>query len=204
MYADHVMATPYTVTGSIGVIGNWFYDNGFNNKIGFDIDILKRGSHADMFSGFIIPYRDLTAREEERFKANITDIYDVFVYKVARSRGMGVDEVEAVAQGRIFSGTRAMEAGLVDSVGGLPDALRVARELAGIKEGRTVKYREYPRPTFIDQFINRFPVLAGLPFFERLFGGGRGGAAEAVEDIRYRLENNGRAMPVLSLEWGLR
>jgi protease-4 len=204
MNANHIMATPYTITGSIGVIGNWFYDNGLNNKIGFNIDILQRGAHADLFSGFLIPYRNMTEQEEGRFKTYMTDIYDTFVYKVSQSRGMKKEEVEAVAQGRIFSGTRAFEAGLIDSVGGLPDALRVARELAGIKEGKAVKYDEYPKPTFMESLINRFPVLAKLPWFAGFAENGKGGMAGTIEDIRYRIENNGEVMPILPLEWVLK
>jgi protease-4 len=198
MYADHVMATPYTITGSIGVIGSWCYDNGLNNKIGFNVDVLKRGAHADLFTGFLFPYRNLTAQEEERFKSHIMDLYDVFVNKVSWSRDMKREEVEAVAQGRIFSGMRALEAGLTDSVGGLSDALRVARELAGIKEGSAVRYNEYPKPTFMENLMDRFPALA------KIFGGGsKSGAAGIIDEIRYRIENNGQVMPILPLEWGL-
>jgi protease-4 len=183
MNASHIMATPYTITGSIGVIGNWFYDKGLNEKLGISIDTLKRGEHSDLYTGVILPQRDLSADEEERYKTYILNLYDIFVTKAARGRGMEKEKVEAAAQGRIFSGVRALEAGLIDSIGGLSDALRTARELAGIPENRQVRYEEYPKPKFIDRLLENFPETGVI----------------SSKDIRYRLENNGKIMPILPL-----
>lgn len=144
--ASHVMATPYTITGSIGVIGSWFYDNGLGNKLGFSIEVLKRGAHSDLMTGILLPYRNLNAQEEEQYKKYILDLYSIFIDKVAIGRGMERAEVETIAQGRIFSGTRALESGLIDSIGGLADALNMARTLAEIPEKTSVIYREYPEP----------------------------------------------------------
>lgn len=203
IYANHIMATPYTVTGSIGVIGSWFYDNGLNNKLGLNIDTLQRGEHADLMTGFLLPYRNLSEPEEERYKNYILDIYEVFIEKVAAGRNMEKEKVESVAQGRIFSGTRALEAGLIDSIGGFSGALNMARSLAEIPEDTAVRYREYPEPRFFDRLLERFSALAAIfgkksqttaiPSLVDLFLPGR--------DIRYRLENNGKVMPIIPLEW---
>jgi protease-4 len=202
MNASHITATPYTVTGSIGVIGNWFFDNGINSKLGLNMDGLKRGEHSDLLSGFLIPHRDLGADEEERYKSFILDLYNVFIEKVAAGRGMDGEKVEAAAQGRIFSGTRALEAGLVDSLGGLTDAIRTARTLAKIPEKRSVRYEEYPRPKFFERLLENFPLA------KILFNGKNSIALPSSamqlflpEGIQYRLENNGRAMPILPLEF---
>ena len=202
--ASHIMATPYTITGSIGVISYWFYDNGLNSKLGITTDSIQRGSHADLLTGVIIPYRNLTETEEERYKNYIIDAYNVFVEKVAAARGMEAGKVEALAQGRIYSGTRALETGLIDSIGNLSDALRKARELAGISEETKVSYREYPEPTFWDKLLGRFSFASA--FFKNRKS--QTDAVSAITDyflpdmnIRYRLENNGKAMPILPLDW---
>jgi protease-4 len=200
MSASHITATPYTVTGSIGVIGNWFYDNGMYSKLGVSIDTIQRGAHSDLLAGFLIPQRDLTSQEEERYKTYILDIYGVFTERVAASRNMELAKVEAVSQGRIFSGTRALEAGLIDSVGSLFDALKTARQLAEMKEDAKIQYREYPEPKFLDKLLSRVP-LASI-FFRK------SSTAEFItdlllpnNDIWYRLEKNGQVMPILPLEF---
>jgi protease-4 len=205
MNASHIMATPYTVTGSIGVIGSWFYDNGLNGKLGVNLDTIQRGVHADLLTGFIIPYRNLTAPEEERYKSYILDTYRIFIEKVAAGRGMEAEKVEAVAQGRILSGTRALEAGLIDSIGSLSDALRLAQKLAGIPEDKAVLYRKYPEPGFFEKLVSRFPA-AKILFKNKnsqtntasLFAG-----LFLSDDVRYRLEKNGQVMPILPLEFSL-
>jgi protease-4 len=201
MNASHIMATPYTVTGSIGVIGSWFYDNGLNTKLGVTVDTLQRGVHADLLTGFILPRRDLRPEEEERYKSYIIDLYNDFTAKVAAGRSMEIEKVEAVAQGRVFSGTAALNAGLIDSIGGLSDAIQTARTLAKIPDDKKVLYREYPKPKFLDRLLNRFSqITASLR--------SRDSKTESAafltdlllpEDIRYRLEHNGQVMPILPL-----
>jgi len=201
MNASHITATPYTITGSIGVIGSWFYDNGLTAKLGLSFDTIQRGAHADLLTGVLLPYRNLTADEEARYKSYILDIYGVFIEKVAASRNMNINKVEATAQGRIFSGARALEAGLIDSIGGLGDALRIARSLADIHEGQTVRYDEYPKLKFFERLLGRIPFVS---FFLK-----RDRQKDSFSlladlllpdtDILYRLENNGKAMPILPL-----
>jgi len=203
MNASHIMATPYTITGSIGVIGSWFYDNGLNNRLGLSSESLQRGAHSDLLTGILLPYRDLTQHEEERYKHYILDVYNVFVEKVAAGRGLDIEKVEAAAQGRIFSGTRALESGLIDSIGSLSDALRKARLLAEIPEDKNVRYDEHPKPRFMDRLLNRFPVLL------RLIKRSSQNSALAIftdlllpgSDLHYRLERNGQVMPILPLEF---
>jgi protease-4 len=202
MNASHIVANPYTITGSIGVIGSWFYDNGLNSKLGLNLDTLQRGVHADLLTGVLLPHRNLTDQEEESYRKYIIDLYNVFTEKAAFGRRMEIEKLEAVAQGRIFSGLRALEAGLVDSTGGLPDALRIARTLAEIPEKKAVKYEEYPKPKFFDKLLESLPMTSVFA---------KSSKNETVEflaerllpdaNLRYRLENNGKVMPVLPLEF---
>jgi protease-4 len=217
MYASHIMATPYTLTGSIGVIGSWFYDKGLNSKLGLTVDVLQRGSHADLGSGIILPRRDLTQEEEQRYRGYILDMYADFTAKVAGGRNMTLEQVEAAAQGRVFSGIGARNAGLVDSIGGVADAVRLARELAKIPDRQKTLFREYPKPKFIDKLLERLPGnFAGS--FTSLFGGRLPAAAPVnaanflsdlfipaplLEDLRFRLEHNGQVMPILPIDNGM-
>jgi len=117
MSASRIVATPVTLTGSIGVIASWFYDNGLNNKLGLSVDAMQRGAHADMMTGMILPRRDLRPEEEARYREYVLDLYSDFTRRVAANRGMDIELVESLAQGR---------AGLIDSIGGIDDALRIA------------------------------------------------------------------------------
>jgi len=202
--SSHIFATPYTITGSIGVIATWFYDNGLYEKAGLNTQTLKRGEHADLYTGFLIPYRDFTAQEEDQYKNYILDIYSVFTGKVAVGRNMDIDKVEAAAQGRIFSGLRAFDAGLIDSIGGLSDALNLARSLAGIPQDGKVRYDEYPKPKFYERMLNQFPFVSVL---KRIFSGKNSSDTASMlaeifipyADLRYRLQKNGDVMPILPL-----
>ncbi len=209
MNASHIAATPYTITGSIGVIGSWFFDNGLAAKLGFKTDTLQRGAHADLLTGVILPQRDLTADEEAQYKNYIVDLYNIFTAKAAAGRNMEIEQIEASAQGRIFSGTRALEAGLIDSIGGLSDALRTARSLAGIPENKNIKYDEFPKPKFFERMLGNFSFAKiftkngggknnALEFFADLFL--PDGYAQFSSDIHYRLKMNGKVMPILPLE----
>ncbi|MDR2941283.1 MAG: signal peptide peptidase SppA [Treponema sp.] len=206
MNASHIVANPYTITGSIGVIGNWFYDNGLNGKLGLSIDTLQRGPHADLMTGVLLPRRNLTDQEEERYKSYIIDLYNIFTGKAAEGRGMELEKLESVAQGRIFSGLRAQSVGLVDSTGGLSDALNIARTLAEISEKKAVKYEEYPKPKFIDKLLESLPMASAIS--SSFAKSKKNQTVEFLADfilpdinLRYRLENNGKAMPILPLDF---
>jgi len=204
MNASHITATPYTITGSIGVIASWFYDNGLGSKLGVTSDFIQRGSHAGLMTGFIIPYRDLTAEEEERFKIMVLDLYKEFVSKAAAARNMSVDKIEAAAQGRVFSGTAALDAGLIDSIGGLNKAIQTAKELAKIPEDKNVIYNEYPKPKFFEKLLTRFNltgVLMNKPGPQAETAAFLSDILLPGYDIRYRMEHNGKAMPILPMEF---
>jgi protease-4 len=151
MYADSILASPLTLTGSIGVIGGWIWNEGFGGKLGITYDHVQRGEHADLGAGMTLPVigaqvpeRPLTPEERSRTEQVIRSLYDEFVGKVAEGRGMTKDEVDAVGQGRVWSGIAGREKGLVDELGGLWDALLMAKHAAGIDAGHGVRITEGP------------------------------------------------------------
>jgi len=101
----------------------------------------------------------MSSAARSEIKLQIERIYDTFLDRVAQGRGMSVEEVDAVAQGRVWSGTEALEVGLVDELGGLEDAVRHVAELAGTDAYKTVDY-----PKFEDDFNSFMESLQRGPF----------------------------------------
>ena len=194
MSASHIVASPVTMTGSIGVIMTWFYDNGLNSKLGLAVDTMQRGKHADLYSGMILPIRDIREEEEARFREYIFDLYADFTSRVAANRGMDIKLVESLAEGRVYSGIGALNAGLIDSIGGLDDAIRIAHELAKIPENKKVAYREYPKPNYFDWIFNNLISIKANNRNATAFL-----QTPILEDIRYRIAHNGKVMPIMPL-----
>ena len=147
--ADSIIADPLTITGSIGVY-SLFFDVGdlFEDKLGITYDIVETNPYADMYSGL----RPFTPAERQLAQRSVDDTYQSFLEKVAANRGMTTDEVNEIAQGRVWSGVDALNVGLVDSLGSLQDALNIAAASAGMSEG-AFRVVEYPKPlTFFEQF----------------------------------------------------
>jgi protease-4 len=175
MNATEIFATPHTLTGSIGVISGWTYSNGLDQMLGLNTEILKRGAHADLGLGLILPARDLTDTEQARYKALIMETYEQFVSTAADARGMSWDTMHALAQGRIYSGSDAVALGLVDSIGSIYDAVNRAAYLAGFDLRRGITVDTYQAPLEYD-FLS------------------------LLDMISYRAANNGKAMTILPLE----
>ncbi|HIY40954.1 MAG TPA: signal peptide peptidase SppA [Candidatus Nocardiopsis merdipullorum] len=142
--SDAIVAQPATITGSIGVITGKPVYGQLLERFGISTDSVTRGEHAGMFDGFE-PFSD---SEWERVNALLDDIYQDFVAKVARSRGRTWEEIHEVAKGRIWTGADARERGLVDELGGLETAIRLARDRVG--DG-PLPVRAFPRPNPLDQ-----------------------------------------------------
>ncbi|MFK7755876.1 MAG: signal peptide peptidase SppA [Flavobacteriales bacterium] len=136
--ADKILASDATITGSIGVFG--MLPNAktlLEEKIGVHTD--RVGTNANGNIGVFSPLNDT---QHAAITESIVDVYEDFTGKVADGRGMTVDQVDAVGQGRVWSGTDAIDAGLVDEIGTLERAKEIAAELAGLTEYRT---KDYPR-----------------------------------------------------------
>lgn len=140
--ADAIVATPLTITGSIGVF-SLFFDTGefFEDKLGITFDHVSTSAYADMFSG-VRPLSDA----EEALLQNLTDrTYDRFLQIVADGRELSVAEVRGLAQGRVWTGEDALARDLVDVTGDLDTAIKVAAQKAGL-EPDSYRVRVLPRP----------------------------------------------------------
>jgi protease-4 len=197
MNADTILAEPNTITGSIGVTGGWFYNKELKNKLGLSTDLAKSGRHADVGFGFTLPLlgiglpdRNLNDDEREKAERAIRAIYTDFVRKVAAGRGMSAERVDSLGQGRVWSGSDAKAAGLVDLLGGLDNALRVARERAGVPPWKPLEIVEMPSVGLIN-----WPAIMPSPF-----GADEKTADAALDHVRFRLRHNGEPLPVMLLE----
>ena len=132
--ADVIVALPSTLTGSIGVFGGKMVVRELLDRIGVTTGSVSQGARSLMFS----PRRGFSDDERERFAATIDAIYVDFVAKVAQGRGRPVAEIEAIARGRVWTGSDALGIGLVDELGGLRDAIRIARLRAGLSDDAPV------------------------------------------------------------------
>ncbi len=132
--ADVIVALPSTLTGSIGVFGGKFVLAGLLDKLGLTTGTIEEGARSTMFS----TRRGFSDDERARLAATIDATYDDFVTKVAQGRGRPYAEVEALARGRVWTGRDALGVGLVDELGGLRDAVRIARQRAGLPDDAPV------------------------------------------------------------------
>jgi protease IV len=195
MYADTIIAAPNTITGSIGVIGGFYYNTELKEKLGISTDFVKKGDHADLGFGFTVPLlgvslpdRDLTPEEQEKAESLIKRMYNDFVQKVAAGRNMSFDEVNEIAQGRVWSGIDGFDNGLVDGLGGLDDAIKIAAGKAGLY-GKEYNIIELPEPGMFD--LNIFmPKLFGINYKED----------PSFKTLKLRLQHNGQPLPMLPLE----
>ncbi len=168
MYGDKIVASPWTITGSIGVIGGWFYDAGFNSKMGMTYDNTQIGKHADLgegaqlpLLGMGIPNRNLTTEERAGMERWIKGSYDDFLTKVAAGRKMEKEAVDKIGQGHVFTGTDGKANGLVDELGGMETAIALAREKAKIGKDEEIVINELPKLEPFD--ISMFqPKLLGV------------------------------------------
>ena len=127
--ASRIVANPGTLTGSIGVIMEIPNLEGLMNKVGVKTEVIKSGRHKDIASVF----RGIGREEREILQGVLDDVHDQFIKAVAEGRKMLPDQVRKLADGRIFTGKQAVGMGLVDELGNLEDAIKVAAKLSGIK-----------------------------------------------------------------------
>jgi protease-4 len=147
--ADGIMASPGTLTGSIGVILEYANIREILDKIGLSPVVIKSGEYKDMGS----PVRDLTDRERLLLQEIADEIHGQFVTDVARGRGLDQEAVASLADGRVYTGKKAMELSLVDRMGNLEDAVAWAGELAGIDEEARPVYPAGDRITLLKKMV---------------------------------------------------
>jgi protease-4 len=140
MAADKIVAQPGTITGSIGVLGGKFLTKGMWDKIGLTWDEVHTSENSTMWTGL----HDYSPAEHERFQRWLDRVYGDFTAKVAEGRHLPIEKVRQIAKGRIWTGEDAKGIGLVDELGGLRVALRLAKEAAGIDPDQAVMLKRFP------------------------------------------------------------
>ena len=140
--ADKIVAEPATLTGSIGVFSGKFVVGKGLADLGVTTDRTASGPFAGMDS----PFTPFTPEQNQKINAGIDTIYDGFIGIVANGRKIPAGTVAGSAKGRVWSGQQAKQLGLVDSLGGLEDAIKVARDVAGIPADQPSVIRIYPEP----------------------------------------------------------
>jgi protease IV len=158
---DRIIANPGTLTGSIGVIMETANVEGLLKKIGVEGIVVKSGKFKDVGS----PLRKMTDEEQALLQSVMDDVHKQFIDAVAEGRAMEVATVQALADGRIFTGRQAKEAKLVDELGNLEDAIQLAADLAGIEgEPKVVEPRR--RFSFRELIESRLSgILPKLDFY---------------------------------------
>jgi protease-4 len=141
--ADKILASPNTITGSIGIFGTIpNFGELLNDKLGITTDVVKTNKNSDLLT----LTRPMTEVERQLIQNSIEEGYDTFISHVAEGRGMTTAEVDSKGQGRVWSGENAKEIGLIDDFGGLNDAISLAAEIEGLEEYRTVDLPGLPDP----------------------------------------------------------
>jgi protease-4 len=143
--ARSIVADSLSLTGSIGIISGKFNLSGFIEKLGIKKEWVTRGKRALVFSSF----RGFTKREEERLGVIMRYLYDDFVKKVADVRAKDFESAEQLARGRVWTGRQAKELGLIDELGGIREAIRIAKREAGIPDGVSPVIRFFSKPRVI-------------------------------------------------------
>ncbi len=164
--ADYIFADPTTITGSIGVFGMFPNMKGlFNNKLGITFDKVMTNKNAD----FIDVMEPINAHQREVIEFQISKIYDDFLELVAHSRGMTVEQVDRMAQGRIWTGIDALELGLIDELGGMEEAIAYAANMAELgDEYRLLELPEQKDP--IQQLISEMTGQSRVKLLRKELG----------------------------------
>jgi protease-4 len=168
MAGDVLVAQPGTLTGSIGIYTGKFVTGGSFGKLGANIEATSDGRHAEIYS----PDRRFTDEERVKVLESMQAFYDQFVEKVAEARHTSPEKIDQIAQGRVWTGMQAKQVGLVDQLGGLQEAVAVAKQRAHIPADEDVELVIYPpRRTFYEVLSEQFDQPA------------QRGAAEAIATL---------------------
>ena len=160
--ADTILANPGTLTGSIGVIMQFTRMKGLYDKVGLEHQVIKSGQFKDTGS----PFRTLTEQEQAILQATVDDVHNQFVNTIAAARSNLLTRTEVVefADGRIFSGKQALDSKLIDQLGNLPDAIKIAGKLGGI-EGKPKVLRKEKKTSLFEQLLG----IEQMPPFDEMF-----------------------------------
>ena len=186
--ADKIVADELTLTGSIGVFGLLVEGkNMFNEKLGITTDEVKTSPSADFNENLLgVSTRKITDDERKVLLRAVDKVYDSFLSKVSDGRSIDKEALSEIAQGRIWSGSRAKELGLVDEIGGILDAISIAADLAGIPQNSSVvEFLEKPIP------IEEIMMSLGAPIGVTMLDKDLGEAMKLYKSIRRECSREG-------------
>jgi protease-4 len=167
MPAHAIVAEPATLTGSIGVVMIKFAIAGTLDKLGMNLEGVKQGRYADLYS----PVRPFTPEERARVLEHMQATYDAFVEKAAAGRNTTPERIDSIAQGRVWTGQQAKQIGLVDELGGLQRALALAKQRAKIDPNAEVELVLYPpKKSFYEALADPFGSLERTTGIASLLG----------------------------------
>jgi protease-4 len=151
--AQVIVADPGTLTGSIGVVTGKFVVQGALDKVGVGTGEAGDGPFADIYS----PFRPFTPAERAKIEEQMQTTYERFLSRVAEGRRETAEKIDAVAQGRVWTGRQAREIGLVDELGGLDHAIAIAKQRARLDPSKPVRLVVYPpKRSIYDLLANSF------------------------------------------------
>ena len=163
--ANKIVAEPTTLTGSIGVFGLMFNaQNMFKNKLGITFDTYKTNTYGDIGT----MSRPMTESERLIIQRSVDQVYNTFTSRVAEGRKMKQADVDSIGQGRVWSGVDAKRIGLVDEIGNINDAIRIAADLAKIKEYRIKSMPEQKEP--FEELMSGISEEAKVWYFQTPLG----------------------------------
>jgi protease IV len=175
--ARKIVANPTTVTGSIGVIGMIPNLEGFKDKYGITFPTTTQSNRGAMLSGG----KKMTPEDHHYIGSSIDETYRTFKSRVSEGRKLSMDQVEALAQGRVYSGLQAKQLGLVDELGGLKDAMQIAKKEGGLDPNKLYQvYRYEPEQVSLSE------CLSSVSKMKRCLK--RAGVHAAVQDTLYQNE----------------
>lgn len=179
---NKIIAQPNTLTGSIGVFGQIpNLQELQNKKLGINVDVVN----TNKMSEGIVVYRPFTAEERDIMQHYVERTYELFIQRCADGRNMTTDEIKAIAEGRVWSGTNALEIGLVDQLGGLNDAISVAAETAGLSNYSVATYPD------VEDFFTRLLNNMGEDMYTRIFKNKLGENYQILEALENFEQTNG-------------
>jgi len=179
MGANRIFAEPGTLTGSIGVVGGKVAIGGLLEKVGITTSVISRGKNSgamSMISGF-------TDSEREAMQRTLNDIYGQFTHKAAQGRKMDYDQLEKLARGRVYTGAMAVKLGLVDELGTLDDAVKYAKQVAGLPK---------------DEKVERWILPPAVNPFEAIFGSSDSDAESSAQLTKAMAQTLGQFSPELA------
>lgn len=147
--ADRIVANPGTITGSISAIMQFANIEELLKKVGVKSSVVKSGQYKDIGS----PTREMTQEERQIIQELVDDIYNQFVDVIVKDRNLSREQVVAMADGRVFSGRKALDLGLVDQLGDMGSAARLASELAGKTGKYDLVFPSKKRPSVFDYML---------------------------------------------------